>query len=618
MPRKQKKQTRKFRKTKIIEDSSSDKEIKEEDINIKTNSIDIETNEEEITNSEIEDIIKFNNLEINEPEKEIFDIYENKEEKKENNENNSILEDLDDIYKILNKSTKEINQTDKTRENKNNNKTQEIIDINKNINMVNKQQFIPESNNFRINQKILIKDLNITPEIENFSYRCKDYYLYTPAKQRSGNKISWKCKIYRSNEHKLKGSKRLCYGQISLYKSSNSIYLEKNHSEYCDSIKKIIPDNIENIDEEIFKKCKLEAILLKKIENNPLISYEEFSKEAKTYYDTLKCNFTIFPTTFFNLYKKIRNDSGLFNIEYVIKNNLTVDKFPFFRKANYEVNPFKKNHISKYLIWASDYHLNKMKKSTSFIIDGTFIRPFGYYQTLIIMYLENDSNKYIPGCYILLNSKTEFNYKESLKFLKSKLINNETENIKLTTITCDFEIALINSISVVFNNIHKVGCYFHYKQCLRRNAQKLGLMNKSLVIDTNKLINCELGIFPFKNFKCNNDILKVLDDLKKQYKDHTELINYYKKEWLKYFENKMLCYNYIPKKIRSTSYLENYNGLLLKLTHNKKILTWPEYINLLINEEHKYKLKIINYESSILNNNNIEEKLISNNIKKKK
>ena len=208
--------------------------------------------------------------------------------------------------------------------------------------MFNKHQSIPESNNFRINQKTLIKDLNITPEIDKFSYRCKDYYLYTPAKKRSGNKISWKCNLYRSNEHKLKGSKSLCYGQISLYKSSNSIYLEKNHSEYCDSIKKIIPDNIENIDEEIFKKCNLEANLLKKIEKIPLISFEEFSKEAKTYYDTLKYNFTIFPSIFSNLYKKIRNDSGLFNIEYVIKNNLTVDKFPFFRKSNYEVNPFKK------------------------------------------------------------------------------------------------------------------------------------------------------------------------------------------------------------------------------------------------------------------------------------
>ena len=146
----------------------------------------------------------------------------------------------------------------------NNNKAQDNLEINKNINKFNTHQFIPESNNFKNNQKTLIKDFNITPEIDKFSYCCQDYYLYTPAKQRSGNKISWKCKLYRSNEHKLKGSKRLCYGQISLYRSSNSIYLEKKHSEYCDRIKNIIPDNIENLDEEIFKKCKFEANLLKK------------------------------------------------------------------------------------------------------------------------------------------------------------------------------------------------------------------------------------------------------------------------------------------------------------------------------------------------------------------
>lgn len=72
----------------------------------------------------------------------------------------------------------------------------------------------------------------------------------------------------------------------------------------------------------------------------------------------------------------------------------------------------------------------------------------------------------------------------------------------------------------------------------------------------------------------------------------------------------MLKYNRIPKKVRTISNLENYNGQLLKITHNKKILSWPEYINLLIKEEHKYKLRIIktisenNNDNVITNNNN--------------
>ena len=40
----------------------------------------------------------------------------------------------------------------------------------------------------------------------------------------------------------------------------------------------------------------------------------------------------------------------------------------------------------------------------------------------------------------------------------------------------------------------------------------------------------------------------------------------------------MLRYNRIPKKVRTISNLENYNGQLLKITHKKKILSWPEYI----------------------------------------
>ena len=74
----------------------------------KHNSIDIEAKEEDITNSEIEDIINFNNLKTNELEIDKFDIYENKEEQKESSQTNNILNDVEDIYKILNISKKEI------------------------------------------------------------------------------------------------------------------------------------------------------------------------------------------------------------------------------------------------------------------------------------------------------------------------------------------------------------------------------------------------------------------------------------------------------------------------------------------------------------------------------
>ena len=41
------------------------------------------------------------------------------------------------------------------------------------------------------------------------------------------------------------------------------------------------------------------------------------------------------------------------------------------------------------------------------------------------------------------------------------------------------------------------------------------------------------------------------------------------------------------------------------LMHNKKILTWPEYINPIKSEEHKYKLRLIKIDSeeNIADNN---------------
>ena len=50
--------------------------------------------------------------------------------------------------------------------------------------------------------------------------------------------------------------------------------------------------------------------------------------------------------------------------------------------------------------------------------------------------------------------------------------------IKLETITVDFETALINALREIFKNIKIIGCYFHYMQALDRNARKLGFYKR--------------------------------------------------------------------------------------------------------------------------------------------
>ena len=57
-----------------------------------------------------------------------------------------------------------------------------------------------------------------------------------------------------------------------------------------------------------------------------------------------------------------------------------------------------------------------MKNSNALLIDGTFIKPFGFYQTLIIMFLDFNSDKFIPSALILLSNKSEWIYTESLYY----------------------------------------------------------------------------------------------------------------------------------------------------------------------------------------------------------
>ena len=60
---------------------------------------------------------------------------------------------------------------------------------------------------------------------------------------------------------------------------------------------------------------------------------------------------------------------------------------------------------------------------------------------------------------------------------KNILTIGDTIDLSLKSFTIDFKWRLINSLSKMFPNIKKVGCYFHYTRALRRKANKLKLLN---------------------------------------------------------------------------------------------------------------------------------------------
>ena len=72
-------------------------------------------------------------------------------------------------------------------------------------------------------------------------------------------------------------------------------------------------------------------------------------------------------------------------------------------------------------------------------INGTFkFLPKPFYQCLIIMVFDNQTDAYVPVFYILMTSKTQQVYSHVIRWLDATIICK----ISPSSITCDFEIAL--------------------------------------------------------------------------------------------------------------------------------------------------------------------------------
>ena len=72
-----------------------------------------------------------------------------------------------------------------------------------------------------------------------------------------------------------------------------------------------------------------------------------------------------------------------------------------------------------------------MNKSPHIYIDGTFITMKDYYQLIVIMYYGIQSNKKIPGCFILINNKNTQGYITVFKAFKRLLTLENTLEINI-------------------------------------------------------------------------------------------------------------------------------------------------------------------------------------------
>jgi len=205
------------------------------------------------------------------------------------------------------------------------------------------------------------------------------------------------------------------------------------------------------------------------------------------------------------------------------------------------------------------------------------------------------NSNFYPCFYILMSNKTEILYTIVFHSIKNLLTQYYIYDLQIETITTDIENALINGLNNTFTNFKRLGCWFHLKCDLIREAKSLcNKKNKNVDInDTFKIISV-LSILPLK-YNGNIEYVKeIVDSLSTKYPYYYNYLNNYFLEYkLKYFIDGSLDYSKFPMDIRTNSSLEKYNKLIKETLGKNRFCDWINFLNFI-----KTEIKRINLQFS--------------------
>ena len=262
----------------------------------------------------------------------------------------------------------------------------------------------------------------------------------------------------------------------------------------------------------------------------------------------------------------------------------------------------KKTIDHKSLLFFSDFDIKRLINSEHILLDGTFIYPIDYMQTIIFMYYDIITEKMIPGIFLIINNKTFEGYVDSFMDIKNyiKKLNINQENLKFKTYTMDFEVGLYKAFELIFNQEHKIrhiGCYFHFLQNIRKFLQK----NYLTTLKNMHIYNVVMNFFkslPFLNLS-ENKIIKIMESTFKNFKNELQnFISYFKDNWLFYFKDGSLNLNDVNIKFRTNNSLENFNRQLKNYFNKKKNIPLVSFIDVLKEE--------VNYHTELIINENLK------------
>lgn len=132
------------------------------------------------------------------------------------------------------------------------------------------------------------------------------------------------------------------------------------------------------------------------------------------------------------------------------------------------------------LVWGHPELIDILRSgATDIYIDGTYdAAPHGFKQCVIIMAFDGRTDLFTPIWWCLTQDKSETTY-ESLLF---HCFQSTGHKWVINTLTGDFETAYDTAAKKIFGkNLIFIGCYFHWKDAIRRHmTKKMKMAEKSV------------------------------------------------------------------------------------------------------------------------------------------
>ena len=251
------------------------------------------------------------------------------------------------------------------------------------------------------------------------------------------NFIYYYCTNHKLNttNKQIKFKNNPCNGQIKYIIKEDKFYLIQTHNSICENIKETLFDNIADINENIMKYEDFKKYLIDYLNKNPLINFNSFNNLVLEFYLKNKFSFIVNKNTFKNIFYQLRNNSkifssfSIFNIIYIKDHTIylkdAVHKYIYNSKGD-------AIYWHRHIIWMSNFNIKRIRFSNHYYLDGTYIATKEFYQLLILIYCDKNSNSKI------------------LSSLRNIITSESSIKLNNITITLDFEEGLIQVLNKAF------------------------------------------------------------------------------------------------------------------------------------------------------------------------